>query len=222
MSLIHSVRKHLSVLDLLTGLCLVIAAILAVQPHAVLRMAFDNWRAESHMRSQIRQHWGALEPAAVPRYRAAQPPKVIEFADYECPYCRAVEPAVDSAIADGVRIAVIEFPLPIHPHARAAALAAICAKRIGVFESAHEFLMRTDAWQTSPAILATLPAVVPPSDSSRFSRCTSGAGATISLDRAEGLAESLKVPATPTFISEAGVLEGRPTRSALLRFAGQQ
>jgi protein-disulfide isomerase len=59
---------------------------------------------------------------------------VVEFADYECPYCRALHPEL-SAIIDSypgkVHFTRLNLPLQSHPFAHGAALAEVCAREQG-------------------------------------------------------------------------------------------
>jgi protein-disulfide isomerase len=59
---------------------------------------------------------------------------VIEFLDFECPFCRKLAPVLEQAIAQSsVPVNVVRkmVPLKMHPHARTAALAWCCADAQG-------------------------------------------------------------------------------------------
>lgn len=59
---------------------------------------------------------------------------VIEFSDFECPFCRAAHPALEAAKKTAkrpVNFVRKTMPLPRHPHARAASKAWICAAAQG-------------------------------------------------------------------------------------------
>jgi protein-disulfide isomerase len=69
------------------------------------------------------------------------PVTLIEFSDFECPFCSRVVPAVDQAIAtygDQVRVVFRQFPLNIHPRAPKAAEASLCAADQGKFWEMHD------------------------------------------------------------------------------------
>jgi len=67
---------------------------------------------------------------------------VVEFGDFECPYCGEEEPVVEELLAEGgsqVRLVWKNFPLAaIHPHAEDAAVAAECALDQGKFWEMHD------------------------------------------------------------------------------------
>jgi len=68
---------------------------------------------------------------------------VVEFSDFECPYCaKAVGEimALLSAYPKDVRLIFKQFPLPMHPHALLAAEAALAANDQGKFWEMHDAL----------------------------------------------------------------------------------
>ena len=69
---------------------------------------------------------------------------VIEFGDFECPYCGAEEPVVTQMLSDyagRIRFVFKEFPLSsIHPYAELAAEAALAANAQGQFWPYHNAL----------------------------------------------------------------------------------
>ncbi len=73
-------------------------------------------------------------PAYVRAASVAGKLNVVEVSDFECPYCRAMHPALMRALApyrDRVNFVRITFPLPLHRHAREAAHAYLCAQDQG-------------------------------------------------------------------------------------------
>ncbi len=68
---------------------------------------------------------------------------VVEYGDFECPYCGRAEPAVRELLADfgDVRYVWRHLPLSdVHPHAQLAAEAAEAADRQGAFWEMHDTL----------------------------------------------------------------------------------
>ena len=78
--------------------------------------------------------------------RADAPVTVLEYGDYECPYCRGAARDVREMLArypDTVRFVFRNFPITqIHPHAEQAAEAAEAAGAQGQFWGMYELLLR--------------------------------------------------------------------------------
>jgi protein-disulfide isomerase len=72
--------------------------------------------------------------------------KVVVFSDFECPYCRKLKDVLEQQIlpreTDKVAIAFRNFPLPMHPWAKPAAMLAMCAdlQRDSEFWKVHDFI----------------------------------------------------------------------------------
>ncbi len=77
------------------------------------------------------------------------PITLLEYGDFECPYCAAAGPVLDEVVAgsDGqVRLIFRNFPLyTIHPYALTAALAAEAAAAQGAFWPMHDLLLAQQA-----------------------------------------------------------------------------
>jgi Na+/H+ antiporter NhaA len=77
------------------------------------------------------------------------PVTMVEYGDFECPYCGKAEPAIRALLADfgDVRYAWRHLPLSdVHPHAQLAAEAAEAAAAQGAFWEMHDLLLsRQDA-----------------------------------------------------------------------------
>ena len=68
---------------------------------------------------------------------------IIEFSDYQCPFCSRVEPTLNQLLEDypgKIRIAFAHHPLPFHPQAENAAKAAHAAFIQGKFWEMHDKL----------------------------------------------------------------------------------
>jgi len=73
---------------------------------------------------------------------AAAPITIVEFSDFECPYCGGLFPTlkqVEKNYQDKIRIVYRQFPLTqIHPNAQKAAEASLCANEQNQFWAMHD------------------------------------------------------------------------------------
>ena len=72
------------------------------------------------------------------------PITLVEYGDFECPYCGQAEPVVRELLADSGDIRYVWRHLPlrdVHPHAQLAAEAAEAAARQGAFWPMHDLLL---------------------------------------------------------------------------------
>jgi protein-disulfide isomerase len=102
---------------------------------------FDTLRVKYkvHVSLPVRR----VEVAAVGPSRGPADAKVtiVEFSDFECPFCGRATPTVEQLMKkyDGkVRLVFREFPLPMHKSAAKAAEAALCANEQGKFWPMYE------------------------------------------------------------------------------------
>ncbi len=76
--------------------------------------------------------------------RADAPVTLVEYGDYECPYCghaNAIVKEIQRRLGDRVRFVFRNFPLAdVHPHAEHAAEAAEAAAAQGKFWEMHDYL----------------------------------------------------------------------------------
>jgi len=82
----------------------------------------------------------ANEPARGP---ANAPVTIVEYSDFECPFCSRVVPTLYELIdkyPDQIRLVYRDFPLTFHPNAQLAAEAAQCAHTQGKFWAYHDKL----------------------------------------------------------------------------------
>lgn len=87
----------------------------------------------------LRIQVAATGPAKGP---ANAPVTIVEFADFQCPYCVRIKPALDQVLetyGDRVRLVYRQFPLTaIHENAERAAEASLCAQDQGKFWEMHD------------------------------------------------------------------------------------
>jgi protein-disulfide isomerase len=70
---------------------------------------------------------------------------IVQFSDFQCPYCSRVEPTIDKIMEEykgKVRVAWRNKPLPFHDKAKPAAIAALAADQQGKFWPMHDILFK--------------------------------------------------------------------------------
>jgi protein-disulfide isomerase len=84
---------------------------------------------------------------------------IVEWADYECPFCANTATLLDDLLSrrpDQVRLVFKHFPIASHPRARLAAQAAAAAQEQGKFWEMHRLLFSGKSHQLSPERLPDL------------------------------------------------------------------
>jgi len=79
---------------------------------------------------------------------ANAPITIVEFSDFQCPYCKLSVPLIKEILAkypDKVKVVYRDYPGPNHPHAPQAAEAAQCAGDQGKFWEYHDSLFDRQA-----------------------------------------------------------------------------
>ncbi len=93
-----------------------------------------------------------VEAGAAPRRGVVSAPvTIVEFSDFQCPYCKRAQPALKQILSrygDKISLVFKDLPLNIHPQAQPAAEAARCASEQGKFWQYHDELF--EAAQLEP------------------------------------------------------------------------
>jgi len=151
-----------------------------------------------------------LEPHDPARGPAAAPITIIEFSDYQCPYCARVTPTLDklrTAYPDKIRIVFKDFPLPNHAQAPKAAEGAHCAGEQSKYWEMHDRLFANP--QALDVAALKQHATTLGLDQTKFTECldSSKFGEAVKADMELG--SKLGINSTPTLY-----VNGRPVVGA--------
>jgi protein-disulfide isomerase len=189
----------------------------------------NAFRAELFNRAKVTVN---LEAPRVPVAIPASAPIVgnkaarvtlIEFSDYQCPYCHRAQDAVDQILqryGDKVRFVHREFPIPGHPRAFAAALAARCANDQGRFWDYHRNLMTVPGdfsdqdFEKRAAILGL--------DGKKLGECVTSGRFDPVVSEALQAARSIGVNSTPTFFLNGRMMTGAVPVEELQRIVDEE
>jgi len=124
---------------------------------------------------------------------------IVEFFDYNCPYCRQMAPVVEQALADDpqVRIVYKEFPI-LGPDSDFAAKAALAADRQGKYDAFHKALYAVKSRVTEAVVLKVAEEVG--LNVTRLKSDMQDAAIQAAIDRNMNLAQALKISGTPSFV----------------------
>jgi protein-disulfide isomerase len=154
--------------------------------------------------------------------RADAPLTLVEFTDYQCPYCRRFEAQTwpllkrDYLDTGKLRFIVRDLPLEFHAAALPAAEAAHCAAEQGKFWPMHAVLLASGTQLTAEALRQQARALG--LNVERFSACTATLKYSGAIAANAALAHSLGLSGTPAFIVgrvHDGVLQGWVLMGAL-------
>jgi len=147
---------------------------------------------------------------------------IVEFADYECPYCQQVHPELkklEAKYPDRLILAFKDTPLPMHSKAQKAAEGAHCAGLQGKFWEYHDMLF--DTKQLDPTELKQ-DARKLGLDGAVFDKCLdSGEEAGMVKAQLEQ-AQKLGLSGTPSFFINGRFLSGAVTYDALREVVEQE
>jgi protein-disulfide isomerase len=134
---------------------------------------------------------------------------IVEFSDFECPYCSKAEETVGQVMKayDGkVRVVYRDFPLPFHPHAQKAAEAAQCAGDQGKYWDMHTKLFANQKALEVPALKGYAKELG--LDQAKFDKCVDEGEKAKVVEANKKAGEKVGVTGTPAFFVNGYQLTG--------------
>ncbi|HJP32598.1 MAG TPA: thioredoxin domain-containing protein [Candidatus Latescibacteria bacterium] len=160
------------------------------------------------------------EPARGP---ADAPIVVVEYSDYECPYCSRAQPSVQQVLqtyGDRVRLVYRDFPLNIHENAHLAAQAGHCAREQGKFWEYHDLLYE-NARALRPADLQRYAEDLD-LDPALFSECIESGRYAGQVDADLASGQQHGVSGTPAFFINGRMLSGAQPFAAFKKIIDEE
>ena len=140
---------------------------------------------------------------------ASAPIEMIEFSDFQCPFCLRADPTVRQVLStygDRIRFVYRHYPLPNHPNARPAAEAAACAGEQDKFWAYHDKLF-AEQGRLQDADLKQNAAALG-LDTSKFAACVDGHKSKAKVDEDIEAGREAGVDGTPAFFINGRALSG--------------
>lgn len=207
--------RRLSIGDVANGVFIACAIAVTV---VLVRGRSRRAPAPAQAAQKVIADWRDLATEGLILGNPRAPVRIVEFADFQCPFCGRLAPELDSlrhAFGDSVAVVFRNFPLPIHPEAFKAALAGECAAAQDRFAAFYDTVYaRQEELGAVPWTKLAESAGVP--DTAAFSRCLESARfeAQVRADQERG--QKLGITGTPTLVLDSLVITGAPPRSRLM------
>jgi protein-disulfide isomerase len=161
------------------------------------------------------------------------PVTIAVFSDFQCPYCSGFANTAKAVLPEevgNVRLIFHAFPLPMHPWARPAAEAALCAQQQGdtFFWALHDFMFEHQKEITPDTLQPKLAAVTKGFDhfdQGQFATCLVDRKTAATVDEEIAFAQKNGINATPTvFINgrQTKVVAPEQLRTLIQQLSGAQ
>ncbi len=134
---------------------------------------------------------------------------IVEFSDYQCPFCARAEPTLQTLLErypNDVRLVYRHLPLDFHPDAFGAAQAAICADAQGRFWDFHALLFANQKKLGGEDLLGY--AALLELDAAAFTACLDAPGTAEQIHRDIAAAQAAGATGTPAFFVNGVFISG--------------
>jgi protein-disulfide isomerase len=138
--------------------------------------------------------------------------RIVEFSDFECPYCARAAATVTELKAkygDDVQLVFRHFPLSFHPNAKPAAELSQCANEQGKFWEVHDAIFANQEHLGAEALKAA--AKKAGVDEKALEQCLASDQVRQQIETDLAEAQKLGVSGTPTFYVNGRLYNGAPT-----------
>jgi protein-disulfide isomerase len=149
----------------------------------------------------------AVGPSAGPENA---PVTIVEFSDFQCPFCSKVEPTIKRVMAEyagKVRLVFRDYPLPFHEHAQKASEASHCAEAQAKYWPMHDALFANQE-KLDVDGLKKLAAGVAGMDQAKFDKCLDSGQMADAVANNTKAGEAAGITGTPRFFVNGRPLDG--------------
>jgi protein-disulfide isomerase len=138
------------------------------------------------------------------------PVTIVEFSDYECPYCSRAEEVVKKVLDEykgKVRLVYRDYPLPNHGKAQKASEAALCAGDQGKYWEMHEKLFANQSGLDLPQ-LKGYASGISGLDTAKWQKCLDSGEKAKVVEASKKAGDQAGVNGTPAFFINGRLLSG--------------
>jgi len=177
-----------------------------------VRAYYDKLRAEAKAEVLLpayqppRVAVAAEGPAKGP---ADAPITIVEFSDFECPFCSKGEEVIQQVLAKypgKIKLVYRDFPLPFHSHAQKAAEAAHCAGEQGKYWEMHGKLFANQKALDEASLKGYAKEIGV--DEAKFGKCLASGEKAKDVEANKKAGEAVGVTGTPAFFVNGMLLNG--------------
>jgi protein-disulfide isomerase len=186
--------------------------------------ARDQASAEERARSVIRARRDELlnDPDSPVAGNPAGDITLVEFFDYQCPYCKRVHPTIQALLRDDPSLRFVYKEWPILGAASVyAARAALAARAQGKYQELHAALMETRGTLSESSVLAAARAAGLDVDRLKRDMDAQVKTAEASFARTMALARALDIRGTPAFVVGDTVIRGAVDAGSLKKIVAE-
>lgn len=173
------------------------------------RRSLDELRNNATISIALEQPVLQMLEAEAPTRGAPNPVvTIVEFSDFECPYCREVQHSLKQILdsyRDSVKLVFRHLPLETHRNSLLAARAAYCAGEQNKFWPFHDALF--DADRISAEAIAQI-GVKLSLDSETFQSCLNSERSKTAVSKDIHAAQQFRIDATPGFVINGRIHSG--------------
>ena len=179
------------------------------QKRTVAMKLFSELRAKAQVQVLLSEPRVTVEAKGPSKGAATAKVTIVEFSDFQCPFCSKAEPSVDEVMknySDKVKVVFRHFPLDFHDKAFKASEAAACADAQGKFWEFHKTLFANQgalAIEDLKTHAKTLGL-----DTAKFNACLDGGKMKATVDADMAAAKAVGVNGTPAFFINGVMLSG--------------
>jgi protein-disulfide isomerase len=185
---------------------------------AALREAEDKLHHDDDAKASqaVALHWAEVfkDPATPSAGNPQGDVAVVEFFDYRCPYCKQVEPSLDSMLKQDPKLRLVykEFPI-LGPVSVTAAHAALAARAQGKYDAFHTAMMAAHGSITDDTVYQVAGSVG--IDVGKLKRDMASPDIAREIKANIKLADALDIHGTPAFVIGEKVVPGAVDLDAL-------
>lgn len=169
----------------------------------------ENLKKEANVKILLEEPKVEVKAEGPSKGPADAPVTIVEFSDFECPYCSRAAQTIDKVVennAGKVRLVFRSYPLPFHKKAKKASEAALCANEQGKFWQMHDAMFGDQQKLDVPDLKATAKTLG--LDSAAFDTCLDSGKYAAQVDADMKVGQEAGVEGTPAFFINGRLVSG--------------